>query len=55
MGDNGIFIGAASGGGNPQQLELSRANRHGALLFVAARDLVVHRRDATIRIIRVRP
>ena len=31
MGDNGIFIGAASGGGNPQQLELSRANRHGLI------------------------
>jgi hypothetical protein len=26
---SGIFIGSAAGGGNPQQLELRRANRHG--------------------------
>jgi DNA helicase HerA-like ATPase len=26
-----IFIGAAAGGGNPQQLELKRANRHGLI------------------------
>jgi DNA helicase HerA-like ATPase len=26
-----IFIGSAAGGGNPQQLELSRANRHGLI------------------------
>ena len=26
-----IFIGAASGGGNAQRLELSRANRHGLI------------------------
>jgi DNA helicase HerA-like ATPase len=26
-----IFIGAATGGGNPQQLELKRANRHGLI------------------------
>ena len=31
MSDNAIFIGAASGGGNPQQLQLSRANRHGLI------------------------
>ena len=31
MSDNAIFIGAASGGGNAQQLELSRANRHGLI------------------------
>ncbi|HEX6218235.1 MAG TPA: helicase HerA-like domain-containing protein [Sphingomicrobium sp.] len=28
---SGIFIGSHSGGGNPQQLELSRANRHGLI------------------------
>jgi DNA helicase HerA-like ATPase len=28
---SGIFIGSAAGGGNPQQLELSRANRHGLI------------------------
>jgi DNA helicase HerA-like ATPase len=27
----GIFIGSAAGGGNPQRLELSRANRHGLI------------------------
>ena len=31
MSDAGIFIGAASGGAHPQQLELSRANRHGLI------------------------
>lgn len=31
MSDNSIFIGAESGGGNPQKLELSRANRHGLI------------------------
>ena len=31
MSDNAIFIGSASGGGNPQQLELSRSNRHGLI------------------------
>ncbi|MEO5773937.1 MAG: helicase HerA-like domain-containing protein [Sphingomicrobium sp.] len=31
MPDNSIFIGAAAGGANPQQLELSRANRHGLI------------------------
>ncbi|GAA4713637.1 DUF853 family protein [Sphingomonas lutea] len=31
MSDTGIFIGAASGGANPQQLELTRANRHGLI------------------------
>ncbi len=30
MGD-GIFIGAGTGGANPQQLELKRANRHGLI------------------------
>ena len=28
---SGIFIGSAAGGGNPQQLELKRANRHGLI------------------------
>ena len=28
---SGIFIGSAAGGGNPQQLELRRANRHGLI------------------------
>jgi len=28
---SGIFIGSAAGGGNPQRLELSRANRHGLI------------------------
>src|SRR3954471_9422025 len=31
MSDTGIFIGAEAGGGNPQVLELSRANRHGLI------------------------
>ncbi len=31
MSDSGIIIGAASGGANPQQLELGRANRHGLI------------------------
>src|SRR4030095_3591849 len=31
MSEKAIFIGAASGGGNPQQLELSRSNRHGLI------------------------
>jgi uncharacterized protein len=31
VSENAIFIGAASGGANPQQLELSRANRHGLI------------------------
>src|SRR5215208_2012654 len=31
MSEGGIFIGAAAGGGNAQQLELSRANRHGLI------------------------
>ena len=35
-----IFIGAAQGGTNPQQLELSRANRHG--LDLVARALLEH-------------
>jgi DNA helicase HerA-like ATPase len=29
--ESGIFIGSAAGGANPQQLELSRANRHGLI------------------------
>ena len=28
---SGIFIGSTAGGGNPQQLELKRANRHGLI------------------------
>jgi DNA helicase HerA-like ATPase len=31
LSDNSIFIGAESGGANPQNLELSRANRHGLI------------------------
>jgi DNA helicase HerA-like ATPase len=31
VSDDAIFIGAASGGADPQQLELSRANRHGLI------------------------
>jgi hypothetical protein len=31
VSDNSIFIGAESGGNNPQRLELSRANRHGLI------------------------
>ena len=31
MSDNSIFIGAETGGGSPQNLELSRANRHGLI------------------------
>lgn len=31
MSESGIFIGAATGGGLAQQLELSRANRHGLI------------------------
>jgi len=31
VSDNSIFIGAESGGANPQNLELSRANRHGLI------------------------
>ena len=31
MNDSAIYIGAAAGGANPQQLELSRANRHGLI------------------------
>ena len=31
MSDNGIFIGAESGGANAQNLELKRANRHGLI------------------------
>jgi uncharacterized protein len=31
VSENAIFIGAASGGDNPQKLELSRANRHGLI------------------------
>ncbi len=31
MADEGIFIGAASGGANPQSLNLKRANRHGLI------------------------
>jgi uncharacterized protein len=31
MADDGIFIGAASGGANPQSLNLKRANRHGLI------------------------
>jgi DNA helicase HerA-like ATPase len=31
VSDNSIFIGAESGGSNPQKLELSRANRHGLI------------------------
>jgi uncharacterized protein len=31
LSDNSIFIGADSGGANPQKLELSRANRHGLI------------------------
>jgi len=31
MADGGIFIGADSGGANPQTLELKRANRHGLI------------------------
>ncbi len=31
MSNNSIFIGAASGGGDAQRLELSRANRHGLI------------------------
>ena len=37
---SGIFIGSAAGGGNPQQLELKRANRHG---LIAGRHR--HRQD----------
>ncbi len=29
--DSGLYIGAAAGGAHPQQLELSRANRHGLI------------------------
>jgi hypothetical protein len=31
VSDNSIFIGAESGGANRQNLELSRANRHGLI------------------------
>ena len=31
MSENSIFVGAESGGANPQQLELARANRHGLI------------------------
>ena len=31
MSESAIFIGGAAGGANPQQLELSRANRHGLI------------------------
>jgi hypothetical protein len=31
VSDNSIFIGAESGGGNPQKLELGWANRHGLI------------------------
>ena len=31
MADGGIFIGAASGGGQPQVVNLKRANRHGLI------------------------
>ena len=31
MSDDAIYIGAASGGANRQQLQLSRANRHGLI------------------------
>ncbi len=31
MGESAIFIGSGAGGANPQQLELSRANRHGLI------------------------
>ncbi len=31
MSDTAIFIGSGAGGANPQQLELSRANRHGLI------------------------
>jgi DNA helicase HerA-like ATPase len=31
VSDNSIFVGAESGGTNPQQLELTRANRHGLI------------------------
>src|SRR4029450_11542896 len=31
MSAGGIFIGAEAGGGNPQNLELKRANRHGLI------------------------
>ena len=31
MSENSIFVGAESGGANPQQLELTRANRHGLI------------------------
>ena len=31
MPSNSIYIGSASGGANPQQLELTRANRHGLI------------------------
>jgi len=31
VSENNIFVGAESGGANPQQLELTRANRHGLI------------------------
>jgi len=31
VSENSIFVGAESGGANPQQLELTRANRHGLI------------------------
>ena len=31
MSENSIFVGAESGGANPQQLEMTRANRHGLI------------------------
>ena len=31
MSDSAIFIGSGAGGADPQQLELSRANRHGLI------------------------
>ena len=31
MSDSAIFIGSGPGGAHPQQLELSRANRHGLI------------------------
>src|ERR1044072_7153199 len=31
MSDTAIFIGSGAGGADPQQLELSRANRHGLI------------------------
>ena len=47
-----IFIGAASGGAKPQQLELKRANRHGLIAGAIGWHLIATRSRNATRLLR---